>query len=301
MLYRNFVQNLSVLLLGLPWILAPKRYTTAHQCRQRLVEVFHDYLNQGGAQHACSFIHELCQLSFRRGLSNENTARALVGSILAIVGNTIPTSFWLLSHIYSDPSLLAAVRVELEATLPCPPDDEASTVQIDPPLVRERCPLFISTYEEVLRMTAGISTVRFTTADTLVSNRWLLEKGSTVQMPTAFIHADPNTWGADADVFRSERFLNSKSLPKSEQSKRAAAYKPFGGGVTLCPGRHFAFHEVISFACSVLLGMEMTPIGGVWKLPKKDKSKMPLTSLKPVSDLQVEMSRRQGWENVQFS
>lgn len=258
-------------------------------------------MNEGGAQHACSFVYELCQLSIRRGLSNENTARALVGSILAIVGNTIPTTFWILAHIYSDPSLLAEIRRELEATLSCLPCEKPTTVQIDTALIRERCPLFISTYEEVLRMTAGISTVRFTTADTLVNDRWLLEKGSTVQMPTAFIHADPNTWGADADSFRPERFLNTKSLPKSEQSKRAAAFRPFGGGTTLCPGRHFAYAEVISFACSILLGMEMTLAGGVWKLPKKDKSKMPLTSLKPVTDIQVKMSRRAGWENVLFS
>lgn len=295
------MQNLSVLLLGLPWVLAPRSYTTAHRCRKRLVDVFHDYLNDDGAQHACSFIYELCRLSIRRGLSNENTARALVGSILAIVGNTIPTTFWILTHIYSEPSLLAEIRREIEATLSCLPGEKAVTVQVDTALIRERCPLFISTYEEVLRMTAGISTVRFTTDDTLISDRWLLEKGSTVQMPTAFIHADPNTWGSDAETFKPERFLNVKSLAKSEQSKRAAAFRPFGGGTTLCPGRHFAFQEVISFACSVLLGMEMTPKGGVWKLPKKDKSKLPLTSLKPVTDVQVEMSRRDGWENVQFS
>jgi hypothetical protein len=63
--------------------------------------------------------YELCQLSIRRGLSNENTARALVGPILAIVGNTIPRIFLILGHIYSDPLLLAEIRRELELTLPC--------------------------------------------------------------------------------------------------------------------------------------------------------------------------------------
>ena len=113
------MQNLSVLLLGLPWALAPKSYTTAHRCKQWLVGVFHDYFNEGSAQNACSFIYELCQLSFRRGLSNEKAARAFLGSILAIVGNNIPTTFWILAHINSKLLLLTEIHRELELTLPC--------------------------------------------------------------------------------------------------------------------------------------------------------------------------------------
>jgi len=110
--------------------------------------------------------------------------RALVGSILAIVSNNIPTTFWILAHIYSNLLLLAEIYRELELTLPCPLGEEPVTLQIDAALIRENCPLSISTYEELLRMTAGIPTVRFTTAHTLVSDCWMPEKGSTVQMPT---------------------------------------------------------------------------------------------------------------------
>jgi cytochrome P450 len=233
-------------------------------------------------------------------LSNRNTARALVGSILAIVGNTIPTMFWILGHIYSDASLLTAIRQELEATLPQDIMSQPSKVEVDVAAIREKCPLFMSSYEEVLRMTAGIATVRYTMSDTMINNRWLLKKDATIQMPTAFIHADPNTWGSDANIFNPKRFVNTKSLPQDQRSKRNTAFRPFGGGNTLCPGRYFAFHEIISFVATIMLGFEMKPAGGVWRLPEKDKSKLPITSLKPRTDIELMIQRRKGWESLMF-
>ncbi|CAG7555762.1 unnamed protein product [Fusarium equiseti] len=290
--------NIKVLLLGIPWFLSPKKYSTAQQTRKELVGAFYQYLNGGGLDTACSFIKELSNLGIRRGLSTDNNARALLGSILAIVGNTIPTTFWLLIQIFSRPDLLNEIRSELEATL----DDPLarSGVSLNYTVIREKCPIFMSTYEEILRMTSGIATVRYTNEDTLIQDRWLLKKGAQVQMPTAFIHADPATWGADAEVFDHTRFLKSKILTKEQKARRSAAFRPFGGGNTLCPGRHFASYEVLTFVGSILLGFDMTPTTESFNIPQMDRSKLPLTSLKPAGDIKVNLTRRSGWENTEF-
>ncbi|KAF4954447.1 hypothetical protein FGADI_5225 [Fusarium gaditjirri] len=295
--FWDWVANVKVLLLGVPWFLSPKKHSTAQKTRKELVNAFLNYLNDDGLDTACSFIKELSGLGIRRGLSNENNARALLGSILAIVGNTIPTTFWLLISIFSRPDLLREIRSELEATLE---DSSSVTISLDYNTIRENCPVFMSTYEEVLRMTSGIATVRYTNEDTLIQDRWLLKKGAQVQMPTAFIHADPTTWGADADVFDHTRFLKSKVLTKEQKARRAAAFRPFGGGNTLCPGRHFASYKVLTFAGTVLLGFDMAPTTKTFNVPQMDRSKLPLTSLKPVGDIKVNMSRRSAWEKVQF-
>jgi cytochrome P450 len=294
---RAWEANIKVLLLGVPWFLSPKKHSTAQRTRKALVDAFLKYLNNDGLDTACSFIKELSGLGIRRGLSNENNARALLGSILAIVGNTIPTTFWLLISIFSRPDLLKEIRSELEATLE---DPSSGTVSLDCTTIREECPIFMSTYDEVLRMTSGIATVRYTNEDTLIQDRWLLKKGAQVQMPTAFIHADPTTWGADADVFDHTRFLKSKVLTKEQKTRRSAAFRPFGGGNTLCPGRHFASYEVLTFAGSVLLGFDMSPTTESFIVPPMDRSKLPLTSLKPAGDITVNLSRRSGREKVHF-
>ncbi|KAF5631730.1 cholesterol 7-alpha-monooxygenase [Fusarium sp. NRRL 52700] len=289
--------NIKVLLLGVPWFLSPKKHSTAQRTRKELVDAFLKYLNDDGLDTACSFIKELSGLGTRRGLSNENNARALLGSILAIVGNTIPTTFWLLISIFSRPDLLKEIRSELEATLE---NSSSRTISLNYNTIREQCPVFMSTYDEVLRMTSGIATVRYTNEETLIQDRWLLKKGAQVQMPTAFIHADPTTWGADADVFDHTRFLKSKVLTKDQKTRRAAAFRPFGGGNTLCPGRHFASYEVLTFVGSVLLGFDMAPTTNSFIVPPMDRSKLPLTSLKPAGDIKVNLLRRADWRDMEF-
>ena len=149
-------------------------------------------------------------------------------------------------------------------------------------------------------MTSGIATVRYTNEDTLIQDRWLLKKGAQVQMPTAFIHGDPATWGADAEVFDHTRFLKTKVLTKEQKARRAAAFRPFGGGNTLCPGRHFASYEVLTFVGSILLGFDMTSTTESFNIPHMDRSKLPLTSLKPAGDIKVNLTRRSGWEKAEF-
>lgn len=295
---RVWEANIKTLLLGIPWFLSPKRFSAAQKSRKELVAAFLRYLNDDGLDTACSFIKELSGLGIRRGLSNENNARALLGSILAIVGNTIPTTFWLLISIYSRPDLLAMVRAELEATMKHPSSQTEMSLELT--AIRDKCPVLMSTYDEVLRMTSGIATVRYTNEDTLIQNRWLLKKGAQVQMPTAFIHADPATWGKDADIFDHTRFLKGKFLTKEQRARRTAAFRPFGGGNTLCPGRHFASYEVLTFAGSILLGFDMTPTTAIFNIPKMDRSKLPLTSLKPADDIKVNLTRRPGWEMTAF-
>lgn len=298
------------LLLGIPWALNPKGVTAARETRTVLVTAFLKYLNDDGLDSACSFISDLSGLGIRRGLSTENNARALLGSILAIVGNTVPTTFWLLLNIYSRPHLLNQVRSELEALLPnAEPSD---TLSLDVARIREACPVLMAAYNETLRLTSGTATVRFTSEDTTVASAdgrcWLLRRGAQVQMPTAFIHADPETWGAAATAFDHERFLRGAAgakgevLTREQKARRAAAFRPFGGGTALCPGRHFAAHEILSFVGAVLLGFDMEAAEGEkLRIPEMDRSKMPLTSMKPVGDVKVRLVRRDGWGSRTFS
>jgi hypothetical protein len=50
----------------------------------------------------------------------------------------------------------------------------------------------------------------------------------------------------------------------------------------------------------IVLGFEMKPAGGFWRPAEKDKSKMPLTSLKPRTDIELMILRRKGWESFMF-
>jgi cytochrome P450 len=42
-------------------------------------------------------------------------------------------------------------------------------------------------------------------------------------------------------------------------------FRVFGGGKTLCPGRHFATNEVLAVVAMFIVRLDMTPVGGEWK------------------------------------
>lgn len=51
------------------------------------------------------------------------------------------------------------------------------------------------------------------------------------------------------------------SGPKSKDTQqRLLSLRPFGGGITLCPGRHFATNEILGGLAALMLRLEIEPI-----------------------------------------
>lgn len=103
-------------------------------------------------------------------------------------------------------------------------------------------------------------------------------RGSTVLIPSTVQHSSSSAWGEDVGVFNHKRFVKETGRMKHNP----VAFRAFGGGVALCPGRHFASTEILAFASVILLRFDIQPISGVWdtagyeeanaafRLPKQD-------------------------------
>jgi cytochrome P450 len=93
-------------------------------------------------------------------------------------------------------------------------------------------------------------------------------------IPFRTIHYDPKTFGERVDEFVPDRFLNDfiktdsgngHAVDDGSLGKRGPSIKsmkPFGGGVTLCPGRHFAGNEALAFAATVLRRFDIQLVEG---------------------------------------
>lgn len=63
-----------------------------------------------------------------------------------------------------------------------------------------------------------------------------------LMLPASVQHTNVSAWGEDADNFDYMRFV-----PKPGQKKlNRLAFRAFGGGHVLCPGRHFASTEIMA-------------------------------------------------------
>ena len=66
------------------------------------------------------------------------------------------------------------------------------------------------------------------------------------------LHFDKAAFGRDGFKFEPQRFYKDPGL------QRSPSFRPFGGGVTLCPGRHLAKHTVLTFISLALHRFDIT-------------------------------------------
>lgn len=101
-------------------------------------------------------------------------------------------------------------------------------------------------------------------------------RGNTVLIPSTVQHSSSPAWGDNVHEFYYKRFVKPKK-------HNPVAFRAFGGGATLCPGRHFASTEILAFSSVILLRFDVKPVGSsgwgtagykeanaAFRLPKQD-------------------------------
>ncbi|KAG8162221.1 hypothetical protein KVR01_007986 [Diaporthe batatas] len=290
--FWEFESGLVSILVGiLPSITARK----AIAARAKVAKAFEEYYKAGGVKKASAYARLRYQTSIDNNLSLEDIARFEVGGSMPVLVNTTPAAFWTLLFFFSHPGLLAEIRQEIDACTKTTNNKDGTIVKsIDITALKEACPLMLSSYQEVLRYTSMGTSVREVMEDTYL-DRWLLKKGAMLQMPSRVIHQDASLWGKDVAEFDPRRFLSGrKDRPRNEY------FRAFGGGKTLCPGRHFATNEVLSVAAVFVARLDMKPVGGEWKHPTTRNTNVAAAIMEPDHDIEVEITTREGFEGVKW-
>jgi hypothetical protein len=293
--------DLPLLMLNfLPSLFARKAYGA----RERASKAFVEWAGRGDYRLASHWIQERFRINTSCGLSVRQAAQSEMGMAFGILANAMPTTYWLLAHLIARPELLTEVRQELEKDGLVRVDGISRIIKIS--ALKASCPLLASMLREVLRIYAPMASARYVLEDTVIGDEYLLKKGSIIQMAGGAIHKDDRIWGSDVDQFNPYRFIHSSSgSVVAEDGKvktvHASAFRGFGGGTSLCPGRHFAQMEITGFAAMMLLAFEfIIPVENM-VLPKKKPMMAPISVLKPDKDLMVKIQRRSGLEHVQWS
>lgn len=290
---RHFDRDLNVLIADVaPSLFAPKGY----RARARLGEAFRRYFNNKttGPDKGSAMVRARYSASTDHGIDDDNKGRLEVGALVGILANTIPTTFYMLVHLFSDADLLRDIRDELEAT--CVSGHLGNKVRtINVMTMREQCRLMYSVFQELLRMHALGTGSRYVREDVLLNDQYLLKKGMIVQMPMAVMHGDPSIWGTDATDFRPRRFLGQGGTKPN-----MSAYRPFGGGTSLCPGRHFVALEIMALAACMVLKFDVVPVAGNWTVPAQKQISLATNVFPPAEDIKLRFTRRKGFEDVEW-
>jgi hypothetical protein len=153
---------ISLILQPYPNITARK--TIKH--RDMIARSFHRYLRKRAQEQASPLLQTVFETSMSHGAPVEDIENFESGSTVAALGNTIPGTFWMLYHAYSDSIILKECRNELlRVVITSPKAAGGSTQTLDISLVRSHCPILLSLWQEILRYHTGGISVRMALQD----------------------------------------------------------------------------------------------------------------------------------------
>ncbi|KAI1204973.1 cytochrome P450 [Annulohypoxylon truncatum] len=212
----DYASGLLTIFMGIfPNILARRGV----EGRETMVSALMKYFQKGRHLEGSMFIQLGQKYNESFGFTLADRARVEVGQVAAAIFNTAPGAFWAVWQALADPVVFEDCRQEVTQLVR---NDADGTSTID--LARIRAEFF--------RFHGTSIAFRLVQEDTLIDNQYLLQKGGAALMPNAVVYCDESA--------------------RNESAKHpATAFRGFGGGHVLCPGRHFA-------------------ISGKWSEPKKD-------------------------------
>lgn len=268
-------------------VLPVARYVYPHfeQAREVVAAAMADYIRKGGLEYASGLVRKRFEHHRQFGLSDEDIARGELGNTFAVLGSSTPCALWVVYHIFSDDQVLADIRKEVSALVHETADGEHS---IDLAATRTHCPALLSTFQETMRYRTVSPGARVLLEDVLLDGRIKLKKGSMLMLPVAVQHTNESAWGNDANTFDHLRFT---SRPNHRKPTRTA-FRAFGGGHVLCPGRHFASNEIMAFAALLVLQFDIVPTSGKWVEPTWNNSPAAVGFPVPDEDIEVEFRPR---------
>ncbi|TGZ76701.1 cytochrome P450 [Ascodesmis nigricans] len=256
------------------WMISgmPRYFTQpGFDARDRLLTAVEEYFDQGYAkkEERLDMVWMREEMISKTGLSRRARAALHLTIYWAMQTNSVRAAYWTLSYILRTPSLLNKIRAEIAPAF----STSSPTKLINPDLIITDCPLFNATFNEALRLTSGSASSRVVAEDTEVGG-YILKVGGKVMAPSIQPHMDASMWGDDVEEFRPERFLNKDGQWDGEvERKMGYGFRPFGGGETFCPGRHFARFQDLTFVASVIHRWEArVPEKTTWPTELRNRS-----------------------------
>ncbi|KAK8130862.1 cytochrome p450 protein [Apiospora sp. TS-2023a] len=307
--FWDYDHGLGMLLVDVwPSITARKAY----RGREKLVAALADYLEAGYWEDgACGLVREQIRTSLAHGMQLREIARSELSFWFAGIVNVTTTTFWILLQVYADAELLARIRREVEGvmtlkwcdrnTMGTGRKSSVSAVEVARSGDGFECPMLSAVYQECLRLGSEHSSTRLVKEDTLLADTWFLAKGSVIQIAGSVMHANSLLWGDNVAGFHPERFLQTDAGSNSSEKSTAKqnGFRAFGGGKTLCPGRHFAMNEIQAFVILVVLQFDLRPVSGDrLKVPKKNDKILPVHILEPEEPVRARLQLRSGWDST---
>ncbi|CAI6091935.1 unnamed protein product [Clonostachys chloroleuca] len=204
-------------------------------------------LPQEKRAHATWAIQTVLQSSEHVGIDLESRTSVLLMMFWAANSNEYNIAFWVIAHLLYDEALKDLVIQETEAAW--------QSGALDIKYLFSHCPNLEAIFNEALRLNGGAMVSRIVLEKTIIGGKEL-QPGNAIIMPSRQLHTNEKVWGSNPREFNPSRFLKHKTMT------RHSSFRPFGGGITYCPGRVLAKHQVYGLIALLFHRFEMSLVKG---------------------------------------
>ncbi|KAF3092467.1 hypothetical protein TWF569_008506 [Orbilia oligospora] len=205
--------------------------------------------------------------------------------------NAIPTTCWMIAHILFTPGLLKKLRNEVAS---CTEDPvKGSSLPTFDVEKLTKLPLLNAVWQETLRLGVSALSPRIVLEDTEIDG-YMYKKGGMIQGLSLLVQMEEEYWGKDVNEFNPDRWLPYPGEDPTVATKRIREFqsklRPFGGGTTVCPGRHFASQEIQAIVAVLVTAFEWDTAGG--KVPEVNRDFFGAGGLPAKGDVKIRFRRR---------
>ncbi|XP_069478437.1 cytochrome P450 7A1 [Ambystoma mexicanum] len=289
--FKEFDKIFPALVAGLPIHV----FKTAYSAREKLAQgLLHENLrkrdNISDLISLRMFLNDT--LSTFDDMGKAKTHLALLWASQA---NTLPATFWSLLYTIRNPDALRAATDEVQKVL----EKSGQKVSLDGKHISltrddlENMPVLDSIIKEAMRLSSASMNIRVAKEDFTLhldgNESYSIRKDDIVALYPQMVHLDPEVY-EDPLTFKYDRYLDENGKEKTvfyhKGRKLKYYYMAFGSGVTKCPGRFFAVHEIKQFLCLLLSYFEVELVNKNATFPSLDQSRAGLGILQPIHDVE---------------
>lgn len=215
--------------------------TNVKDAKDRVVEIFNQYISipRENRPHMAPVIDYYERTKRANGIPPKEIATVISMLYFVINTNTYKLSFWIMTYLLHEPTLLKDVAAEIKLSF------SPATKEADFQYLVNNCPLLNAVFDETLRLCSANASIRTTTKPIEVNGK-MIPANAQILCPFRELHWNTDVWGEDPSKWDPTRFLKQKTL------SRSTSYRPFGGGLSYCPGRFIARAEALLFVALVL-------------------------------------------------
>ncbi|KDR67461.1 hypothetical protein GALMADRAFT_258407 [Galerina marginata CBS 339.88] len=270
--------------------------STGRKVRSQLTDVIQQWLKEHWDaekgerdESASDLVKRMVDDSRAAGYSDRDVAGVLLTDLWALQANSTWACFWVIAFMLQQPSGLDPLYEEIGDALEGfnAKDVEPTSSSLLATILAAPLPLLTSTITETLRFTTSSSSIRrVVDTEGAYLAGYTFEKDDELVCVTRTVHQNAELY-EDPLVFKPDRYLKDKD-------KAGRFWNPFGGGVSMCEGRHFAQQEIRIFIACLLLHFDIALHPSSLKHPplEMDMSRIGLGVLHPKGDLNIQINKR---------